>query len=179
MSLSNRALEALNEHWAVAAMGADELERAANLVHQRLARRAVGRQISFSFPENADDEPFLERVALAFELAAIEGLDELSRPAGQNRHLRDQAVAAFVPGLRYPPAPSGSVGDAGSLVFCASTLRGRLLWRSLVGSAALVSGAGRGVQDAECRGCGMGPQAAVQAVRVLGPALPQGGVGRS
>lgn len=94
MSLSNRALEALNEHWAVAAIGADELERAANLVHQRLARRAVGRQISFSFPENADDEPFLERVALAFELAAIEGLDELSRPAGQNRHLRDQAVAA-------------------------------------------------------------------------------------
>ena len=33
-------------------------------------------------------------MALAFELAAIEGLDELSRPAGLNRELRDQAVAA-------------------------------------------------------------------------------------
>ena len=94
MSLSGRALEVLNEHWAVAAIGADELERAGILVHQRLARRAVGRQISFSFAERAEDEPFLERVALAFELAAIEGLDELSRPAGENRHLRDQAVAA-------------------------------------------------------------------------------------
>ena len=54
----------------------------------------MGRQISFSFEERAEDEPFLERVALAYELAAIEGLDELSRPAGLNRELRDQAVAA-------------------------------------------------------------------------------------
>ena len=94
MSLSGRALEALNEHWAVAAIGASELGRADDLVRQRLARRAVGRQISFSFEERAEDEPFLERVALAFELAAIEGLDELSRPVGRNRELRDQAVAA-------------------------------------------------------------------------------------
>jgi len=32
VSLSDRALEALNEHWAVAAIGADELERAGDLV---------------------------------------------------------------------------------------------------------------------------------------------------
>ena len=94
MSLSNTALESLNEHWAVAAIGVDELERAETVVHQRLARRAVGKQISFSFTENAEDEPFLERVALAFELAAIEGLDELSRPSGEDRLLRDQAMAA-------------------------------------------------------------------------------------
>ncbi|TGG96360.1 MAG: DEAD/DEAH box helicase, partial [Aphanocapsa feldmannii 277cV] len=94
MSLSSRALEVLDEHWAVAAIGAGERKRAAELVCQRLARRAVGRQISFSFEEKAEDEPFLERVALAYELAAIEGLDELSRPAGGDRELRDQAVAA-------------------------------------------------------------------------------------
>ena len=94
MSLSGRALEALNEHWAVSAIGAEELARADELVHQRLARQAVGKQISFSFEENSEDEPFLERVALAFELAAIEGLDELSRPAGEQQQLRDQAVAA-------------------------------------------------------------------------------------
>ncbi len=94
MSLSGRALEALNKHWAVSAIGAEELVRAGKLVNQRLARRAVGKQISFSFEENSEDEPFLERVALAFELAAIEGLDELSRPAGEQQQLRDQAVAA-------------------------------------------------------------------------------------
>ncbi len=94
MSLSGRALEALNEHWAVSAIGTEELARADELVNQRLARRAVGKQISFSFEENSEDKPFLERVALAFELAAIEGLDELSRPTGEQRQLRDQAVAA-------------------------------------------------------------------------------------
>ena len=94
MTLSSRALEALNKHWAIAAVGADELARVENLVHERLAKRAVGKQINFSFAEGPDDEPFLERMALAFELAAIEGLDELSRPAGENRLLRDQAVAA-------------------------------------------------------------------------------------
>ena len=94
MSLSAKALEALNDHWAVAAVGAEELARVEELVHQRLAYRAVGRQISFSFAERLDGEPFLERVALAYELAAIEGLEELSRPGGARRGLRDQAVAA-------------------------------------------------------------------------------------
>lgn len=94
MSLSKEALEALLEHWAIAAIGSDKLELADNLVHQRLARRAVGKQIRFSFTENEGDVSFLERVAFAFELAAIEGLDELSRPAGDNQRLRDQAIAA-------------------------------------------------------------------------------------
>lgn len=94
MSLSARAMEALNDHWAVTAVGAEQLERVSEVVSQRLARRAVGRQISFSFEEGKEDERLLERVALAFELAAIEGLDELSRPAGENRELREQAVAA-------------------------------------------------------------------------------------
>lgn len=94
MSLSSTALRALNEHWAITAIVPDELERADNLVQQRLVQRAVGRQIDFTFTENTEDESLLERVALAFEFAAIEGIDELSRPAGENQHLRDQAVAA-------------------------------------------------------------------------------------
>ena len=109
MSLSARALEALNKHWAVIAIGSDELEHADDLVRQRLARRAVGRQISFSFAENGEDECLLQRVALAFELAAIEGLDELSRPAGENHHLREQAVAASFRAFdirRLLPAPT-------------------------------------------------------------------------
>ena len=94
MSPSGRALAALNEHWAIVAVGAEDLGRAGDLVNQRLARRAAGKQISFSFEERAEDESFLERVALAYELAAIEGVDELGRPAGEDRKLRDQAVAA-------------------------------------------------------------------------------------
>ena len=94
MSLSNQSLQALSDHWAIAAIGDEELAHVKSLVQERLASRAVGRQINFSFAESLDDEPLLERAALAFELAAVEGLDELSRPAGANPALREQAVAA-------------------------------------------------------------------------------------
>ena len=94
MSLSRQALEALRSHWAVNAIGADDLARAERLVNERLAHRAVGGQIAFSFSWSEDHDALLERVALAFEMAAIEGLEELSRPSGENMELRDQATAA-------------------------------------------------------------------------------------
>lgn len=95
MRLSETALEALKEHWAVAAIGVDELERANTIIHQRFVRQAAGKkQIGLGLAENSGEEAFLERIALAFELAAIEGLEELSRPTGENCHLPDQAVAA-------------------------------------------------------------------------------------
>lgn len=64
------------------------------MVDQRLARQVEGKQPSFSIAQNSGDLLFLGRVALAFELAAIEGLGELGRPTIENRLLRDQAVAA-------------------------------------------------------------------------------------
>ena len=94
MSLSNRALNALESHWAVGAIGADDLKRTRQLANERLARRAVGNRITFSFSSSEDHDAMLERVALAFEMAAIEGLEELSRPSGENAELRDQAIAA-------------------------------------------------------------------------------------
>ena len=112
MSLSNKALDALSEHWAVAAIGAEDIKRASRLVQQILVQRAVGSQIRFSFSEDIEDESFLERVTLAYELAAIEGLDELSRPAGEDRLLRDQSVAASFRAFdirRLLPVPKGTL----------------------------------------------------------------------
>ncbi len=97
MSLSSQALEELNQHWAVSAIGPVKVKRASDVARQRLARQAVGVQVDFSFAQQAteaEDQALLERVALAFELAAVEGLDELSRPAGDDKHIREQAVAA-------------------------------------------------------------------------------------
>ena len=79
MTLSVSAAEALKDDWAISASGADDLMRAERLVNESLARRAVGEQIAFSFPTSETDNTFLERVALAFEMAAIEGLDDSVR----------------------------------------------------------------------------------------------------
>lgn len=94
MSLSAKAFEELKSHWAIHAIGLEDLSRAADLVNERLAQRAVGKQIAFVFSQSEGDDLLLERVALAYEMAAIEGLDELSRPSGANDNLRDQAAAA-------------------------------------------------------------------------------------
>ena len=94
MSVSTEAFENLSLHWAVKAIGHQELQIATEMVNQRLAQRAVGQQIEFNFQLEDDYSPFLDRVALAYELAAIEGLDELSRPEGKNDALRDQATVA-------------------------------------------------------------------------------------
>ena len=74
MSLSTAVFETLKSHWAVEAVGLQDIERAEKLVNERLAQRAVGEQIAFDFSQNEGDDSFLERVALAYEIAAVEGL---------------------------------------------------------------------------------------------------------
>lgn len=94
MTVSSATVEALHAHWALEAVSANDRERASNVTNERLARRAVGKQIEFSFEQNDGDDALLDRVALAYEMAAIEGLDALSRSAGGSAALRDQASAA-------------------------------------------------------------------------------------
>lgn len=113
MTVSLAAVEALHAHWAIDAIGADDIERASNVTNERLARRAVGKQIEFSFEQNEGDDALLNRVALAYEMAAIEGLDALSRPAGGSVELRDQSSAAAYKAFdirRLIPVPEDALG---------------------------------------------------------------------
>ena len=88
-----KALQNLQSHWALSAIPEADRIRAAEVVNERLVRQTVGHQITFAFAEDEADEGLLERVALAYEIAAIEGLDVLSRPDGGDNGLREQAVA--------------------------------------------------------------------------------------
>lgn len=94
MTVSFAALERLPEHWAIETITSEDRDRAAALVNERLAKRAVGRQIAFDFAETESDERLLNRMALAYEMAAIEGLDALSRASGGDEALREQCVAS-------------------------------------------------------------------------------------
>lgn len=94
MTLTNQALDNLQEHWAVSSIADDDLRRAEEIVKERIAKSAVGKQIDFSFSHDTDDDKLLERLVLAFELAAIDGLQELSRPSEDNVALCNQAIAA-------------------------------------------------------------------------------------
>lgn len=94
MTVSSASLQRLPEHWAVASIGADSRARAAQIVNERLAKNALGHQITFAFAEEAGDDALLRRVALAYELSAIEGLDALTRASGGDQALREQCSAA-------------------------------------------------------------------------------------
>ena len=117
----------LGSHWAVGAIGQKNLERAKDLARQKIAKNAVGGQTEFSFRPGRDDEELLDRVALAYEVAAVEGLDELGRPAGQNKSLREQAAAAssrafdmrrLFPAPRETPERLLYVLQLSSLAYC-------------------------------------------------------------
>ncbi len=116
MTLTTDALTALDSHWAVSAIGQSKLEYAARLSNERLAQQAAGRQIAFQFdrpsPEHdvaTSEDDLLRLVALAYEFAALEGLEDFVTSGGASRGLGLQASAALHKAFevrRLLPVPS-------------------------------------------------------------------------
>lgn len=93
MSVTHEALSELEQHWAVAAVPPSARKRAFTLAELHLVQTAVGTQLSLKEAFTPKDASLLARVATAYEVAAVEGLDALLRPVAgaQSKGLRDQA----------------------------------------------------------------------------------------
>jgi hypothetical protein len=77
----------------------------------RLVHGVIGRQLEVDLAERPDDTDNLQKTAMAYELAAIEGIDALLHPGTdqQSVDLADQAQAGAFRAyelLRVLPAPS-------------------------------------------------------------------------
>lgn len=96
MTVTREALTALESHWAVGALSPEERARAVEIAESRLVRSTVGSQLQVPVTETQQDAELLERMALAYELAAVEGLNALLHPSGESESelLRGQAQAA-------------------------------------------------------------------------------------
>ena len=79
MLITAEDIEALSNHWAIAAIPLTDRKRALSLADEHLVEQAVGEQIEFSFASDVEhlDVGLLEMVLAAYELAAVEGLDAL------------------------------------------------------------------------------------------------------
>ncbi len=112
MVITEDALKRVDEHWAVKAVGDARVARALEVAKVRVVRSAVGHQMRIAFDDAVTDDELVERVAMAYEIAAIEGLDETLHPSGDEARapLRGQVQAgafrAYALG-RTLPIPSG------------------------------------------------------------------------
>lgn len=95
MLVTEEALERVDNHWAVLAVGKRQRNRGLKVAQARLVRTATGRQMELVFREKATDEELLSRLALAYEVVAAEGLNDLLFPESspESEMRRQQAHA--------------------------------------------------------------------------------------
>lgn len=97
MIVTKDMLAGLSNHWAIAALPKKDVIRAKRIVEERLVSQAVGEQIHFEFavkqPTKKGDD-LIEKVSLAYEMAAVEGLAALGG-SQQNDEAATCAAAAF------------------------------------------------------------------------------------
>ena len=93
MNVNNNALQRVDTHWAVLAVGEADRDRGLAVANARLVQQALGQQIHIDFPERNTDDDLLRRLAMAYEMAAIEGLRAFLNPAFDDKGLREQCAA--------------------------------------------------------------------------------------
>lgn len=93
MNVTTASLERINRHWAVQAIGEEQIKRAFELSNQFLVKNAVGRQIHFSYTFTQSDHELLDRVSMAYEMAAIEGINDFLNPTSTRNEIREQCAA--------------------------------------------------------------------------------------
>lgn len=93
MSLTEAALRLVDNHWAVAAVTGGETLRAMEVVNARLLSNSVGQQMQLSSAERPSDDDLLQRLAMAYEMASIEGLRAFLNYSADQEPLQHQCIA--------------------------------------------------------------------------------------
>lgn len=95
MNVTHEALEHIERHWAIEAIGPERRSRAFSVAEFRLVNASVGNQIHIDFHQKDNDSELIERTATAYELAAVEGIEALLHPGlkKENKKMQAQAMA--------------------------------------------------------------------------------------
>lgn len=94
MHVTHETLDRVDQHWAVMAVGASERQRGLEIANVRLVTKAVGEQLTLDLPNpHSSDEDLLSRLALAYEMAAIEGLSAFLNTTSGDLELQKQCAA--------------------------------------------------------------------------------------
>jgi replicative superfamily II helicase len=74
MNVTHTSLNIVDSHWAVLAVGAAKRDRGLKVVDVRLVRKALGPWMTINFEDRPTDDDLLRKLAIAYEIVAIEGL---------------------------------------------------------------------------------------------------------
>jgi hypothetical protein len=93
--MKTTVLQAIEQHWAVGAIGPSLRARAMDLAQKALIKSAVGGQLEISDLIGPAEFDTIEKVSLAYEMASIDGLQALLHPSNSevSQTERDTAVA--------------------------------------------------------------------------------------
>ncbi len=93
MNVTDSSLERINSHWAIQAIGDEQIKKASTLTNHLLVEKSVGKQIQFNYTFSQTDYELLEKVSMAYEIAAIEGLNDFLNPTSDDKKLREQCAS--------------------------------------------------------------------------------------
>jgi|LGVF01.1.fsa_nt_gb replicative superfamily II helicase len=91
--ITNKVLEKIDAHWAVVAIGDKKLRQSIlQFSKAKLVENAVGEQLTLHLDDSFSDEDALRRLAMAYEMVAIEGMHDFINHT-DNDELQDQFLA--------------------------------------------------------------------------------------
>lgn len=95
MLITDDALKKIDQHWAVSAIGDNGRERGREVAQANWVRDALGGQLRLDFTRQDSDSELVERLAAAYEVAALEGLKAalLPTPTKETDDERMQCMA--------------------------------------------------------------------------------------
>ena len=93
MNVTKASLERIAQHWAIQSISDDEINQAVDLSNRLLVEKAVGNLIHFNYEPSKSDYQLLDRVSMAYEIAAIEGLNDFLNPTSSAKELSEQCAS--------------------------------------------------------------------------------------
>lgn len=91
--ITRETLQKIDSHWAIQAIGDDKLRQSIlQYSKAKLVKNAIGGQLSLHLADDFNDEEALKRLAMAYEMVAIEGMHDFINHT-DNDELCDQFLA--------------------------------------------------------------------------------------
>ncbi|NRR05504.1 DEAD/DEAH box helicase [Brevibacillus sp. RS1.1] len=116
MIILDQDIENIKQHWTVRAISEKDMQKADELRKARLVHKVIGNQLDIGYENIDGDERLIQRVALAYELGALEGLKALLHPTSDNLQMERKSKAGAFLAYEYARVQRIPIDDEGKML---------------------------------------------------------------